>query len=70
MMDHVAILGLNHLDMAGIRQICVLDDKGELADDILIEATVGGGVRASGGGMGASSGSVEASGGSDDVVGS
>lgn len=70
-MDHTSLLGLGHLDMAGMCQLCALEDVGEVPDDILI-----GGAGGSGGGDhggddaaigGGGGGGVEASSGDDEV---
>lgn len=35
-MDHVSLLGLGHLGIVGMRQICALEDVGEVSNDELI----------------------------------
>lgn len=64
-MDHAALSGLGHLDMAGIRPLCVLDDACEVAYEILIRTTGGGAPGTGGGG-----GGVGTSGGGNDFIGS
>lgn len=42
-MDHASFMGLGHLDMEGMCQLCILDAVDEIPDDILIDGVVGDG---------------------------
>lgn len=75
-MDHASLLGLGHLDMVGMRQLCTLEDVGDVFDDMLIEGA-GGGSRGDGGkgdggdgvALGGNGGGVVESSGGDNAVG-
>lgn len=51
--DHASLLGFGHLEMEEMRQICALEDVGEIYDDMLIEGAGGGGNQNVGGSGGA-----------------
>lgn len=68
-MDHASLLGLGHLDIAGMGQLCALKDVGDVSVDMLIEGASGwggGGGNGDGDGDNGDGGVIMAMGGNGD----